>query len=226
MEEYHIHTCIKFRPYRKSDADFIILRSDKPGCWSHVGRKDGGQVINLQPGCLRSGTIAHELLHAIGFRHQQSASDRDDYVTIVWNNIREGTERNFKKYPPSEITDFGVGYDFDSVMHYSRKAFSKNGDDTIVPHDPTVEIGQRVGLSEKDILKANRMYKCDKDGGGGYEKEEKKPYKEASHSNNLFANMGEFFTQMMGVPSSSDIAYEQFEVPSYDDTYSLMRRWY
>ncbi|XP_026684649.1 zinc metalloproteinase nas-14-like [Diaphorina citri] len=89
-----------------------------------------------------------------------------------------GTERNFKKYPPSEITDFGVGYDFDSVMHYSRKAFSKNGDDTIVPHDPTVEIGQRVGLSEKDILKANRMYKCDKDGGGGYEKEEKKPYKE------------------------------------------------
>ncbi|KAL1452014.1 hypothetical protein WDU94_006333 [Cyamophila willieti] len=179
MEEYHIQTCIKFRPHRKSDADFIIFRSNEPGCKSAVGRKRGRQKINLQPDtCLHFGTIAHELLHAIGFFHQQSASDRDDYVSIKWKNITKGMGHNFQKYSPSSITDFGVGYDFDSVMHYSRKAFSKNGEDTIVPHDPTVEIGQRDGLSKKDIIKANRMYKCNKDGGGGYEKEEKKPYEQ------------------------------------------------
>lgn len=235
MEEYHINTCIKFRPYRKSDTEFIILRSDKPGCWSHVGRKDGGQVINLQPGCLRSGTIAHELLHAVGFRHQQSASDRDNYVSIKWENIREGTERNFKKYPASDVTDFGVGYDYDSVMHYSRKAFSKNDKDTIVPRDPNAEIGQRIGLSTKDILKTNRMYKCAKDGGGGYEKEDvKKPYKEASNGGflsnvgGMTSGVGGMVNQIVGtVPSPVELPQIEYDVPSYDESISfLMRRWF
>jgi Astacin (Peptidase family M12A) len=31
------------------------------------------------------------------------------------------------------VSDFGVGYDYNSVMHYSRKAFSKNGEDTLTP---------------------------------------------------------------------------------------------
>jgi hypothetical protein len=36
------------------------------------------------------GTIIHELLHALGFYHQQSATERDDYVRINWNNIEPG----------------------------------------------------------------------------------------------------------------------------------------
>jgi hypothetical protein len=30
------------------------------------------------------------LLHALGFYHQQSATERDDYVTINWQNIEAG----------------------------------------------------------------------------------------------------------------------------------------
>lgn len=41
-------------------------------------------------GCFRNGTIIHEFLHALGFYHQQSATERDDYVTIVWENIQAG----------------------------------------------------------------------------------------------------------------------------------------
>uniref|UniRef100_A0A8D8R9P4 Metalloendopeptidase n=1 Tax=Cacopsylla melanoneura TaxID=428564 RepID=A0A8D8R9P4_9HEMI len=163
MEEYNNKTCIEFRPYQ-SEVDFISIRSDAPGCWSSVGRTGevGGQLLNLQPDkCFTYGTIAHELLHVIGFWHQQSASNRDDYVSIKWENIHEEKKHNFLGYGRNVITDFGVEYDYNSIMHYNRKAFSKNDEDTIVPHDPKAKIGQQHMLSEKDILKINKMYKCD-----------------------------------------------------------------
>ena len=43
-----------------------------------------------------------------------------------------GTESNFNKYEANRITDYGVSYDYGSVMHYSAYAFSKNGLRTIV----------------------------------------------------------------------------------------------
>lgn len=44
-----------------------------------------------------------------------------------------GAERQFKKYSHGQIDSLGVVYDYGSVMHYPRWAFSKNGRDTIVP---------------------------------------------------------------------------------------------
>jgi len=75
----------------------------------------------------------HELLHALGFYHQQSATERDEYVKINWENILDGHAHNFNKYARTHITNFGVEYDYQSVMHYSSRAFSKNGKATIEP---------------------------------------------------------------------------------------------
>lgn len=67
-----------------------MIRGDKDGCWSYVGRKASGQTLNLGEKCVRHGIVVHELLHALGLHHQQSSHDRDDYVTIHWKNIEEG----------------------------------------------------------------------------------------------------------------------------------------
>lgn len=44
-----------------------------------------------------------------------------------------GKEHNFNKYDNRTVTDYGIGYDYKSVMHYSSHAFSSNGEPTITP---------------------------------------------------------------------------------------------
>lgn len=100
-----------------------------------------------------------EMMHAIGFYHQQSASDRDDYIDLYLDNVKDGLEYNFVKYDSKTVTDFGVGYDYQSIMHYSKNAFSKNGKPTMLPKEGNFELGNRNGLTDKDIQKIAAMYK-------------------------------------------------------------------
>ncbi|KAF2884816.1 hypothetical protein ILUMI_21349 [Ignelater luminosus] len=155
-------TCLNIRPRQASDVDFVYITGDDIGCWSNIGRVGGPQILNLQrsEGCIWKGTIAHEFLHAAGFVHQHSATERDDYLEILWNNIIEDQKYNFVKYGYSDITSFGETYDYDSVMHYGRYAFSANERPTILPKDPTANIGQNNALSRKDIIKLHKMYNC------------------------------------------------------------------
>lgn len=59
--------------------------------------------------------------------------NRDDFVTIRWENIEAGKEGQFKKYINSEEILFNTTYDYNSIMHYGAYFFSKNGRPTIVP---------------------------------------------------------------------------------------------
>ncbi|EDS31597.1 metalloproteinase [Culex quinquefasciatus] len=162
FNEYHSKTCVRFKP-RMGEKDYISIESSQSGCWSSVGRIGGKQEVNLQmPGCTtKVGTIVHELMHALGFLHEQNRSERDNWVTIMTQNIQRGTENNFAKASAKTTTAFGVQYDYGSVMHYSTNAFSANGKPTIVAKKNfSGNIGQRDGFSSLDIRKINLMYKC------------------------------------------------------------------
>lgn len=163
FEEYHRSTCIRFIPRRQADKDYITITNGGTGCWSSIGRIGGKQVVNIQsPDCTTLlGTVIHELLHAVGFTHEQNREERDGFVFIRSKNIETGRERNFEKAKAGETSGFGVPYDYGSVMHYSAVAFSKNGQPTIEAKMRTSDVmGQRNGFSQKDIQKINKMYKC------------------------------------------------------------------
>ncbi|XP_021953128.1 zinc metalloproteinase nas-4 [Folsomia candida] len=149
-------TCIRFKP-RYTEYSYVEVNQVN-GCSAHVGRIGGRQYISLANGCNYLGTIVHEMMHTIGFFHEQSRTDRDKYVTINWGNIEPGREGAFRSYDTSYISPFGVAYDYSSIMHYGSKYFSKNGLDTIVPKQAGAIIGNRDTMSNSDIWKINNMY--------------------------------------------------------------------
>ena len=67
----------------------------------------------------QKGTVMHELAHAQGIIHEQSRMDRDNYVTIKFENIISDKEYNFEKHADTK-TD-GFPYDYQSMMHYGDK---------------------------------------------------------------------------------------------------------
>ncbi|KAM6986727.1 high choriolytic enzyme 2 [Aplochiton taeniatus] len=150
-------TCVKFVT-RTHQANFLDIKQ-RYGCWSYLGQIGGRQTLSLQsPGCMWSGVASHELMHALGFVHEQSRSDRDGHVEILWDNILQSQVHNFKKY---ETNNLNTAYDYSSVMHYGKYAFTEDGGPTIIPKpDPYIPIGQRDGPSVLDIHKINVLYDC------------------------------------------------------------------
>uniref|UniRef100_A0A670Z915 Metalloendopeptidase n=1 Tax=Pseudonaja textilis TaxID=8673 RepID=A0A670Z915_PSETE len=158
FEDFAKSTCIQFVPY-SYQRDFISI-VPLSGCFSSAGRIGGLQVVSLAPDCLKRGrgVVLHELMHVLGFWHEHSRADRDKYISISWNEILTGFEINFIKNWNTNMLD---DYDYSSIMHYGRNAFSMTGLPTIIPLSrPSTFLGQRWNLSVSDIAKINKLYKC------------------------------------------------------------------
>ncbi|XP_069034042.1 low choriolytic enzyme-like [Embiotoca jacksoni] len=158
LESFSAVSCIRFRPYQNGDHEWLSIES-RSGCYSFVGRQGGGQTVSLaRQGCLYHGTVQHELLHALGFNHEQTRSDRDNHIAVYWDNIIDDMEYNFYKI---DTLNQGTPYDYNSVMQYERYAFSKNNRPTMVPiPNSSVSFGQATQMSKNDIDRLNRLYKC------------------------------------------------------------------
>ncbi|XP_031560437.1 zinc metalloproteinase nas-15-like [Actinia tenebrosa] len=160
VKEYEKHTCIKIVP-RTSERDYLYIVSEG-GCWSSIGRSGYRQKLSIGRNCERKGIVMHELMHTLGFFHEQSRLDRDDFVTIHWENIDPKRRYNFQKYEHGKADSLGFDYDYESIMHYPMYSFTSNGRATIVPKDPKAKIGQRKKFSEIDIAQLNKFYNCPK----------------------------------------------------------------
>jgi len=124
-------------------------------CWSYVGKIDylakNGQKMDIG-WCHRTpGSIIHETMHALGFVHEHSRNDRDNYIYV---NSRDLV--NCGKYQRNQLETSGTYYDFESIMHYGEGACGislKRG-----YRQYKSKVGQRARLSAQDIRGINDIY--------------------------------------------------------------------
>ncbi|CAI5663612.1 unnamed protein product [Oreochromis niloticus] len=161
LDQFRLKSCIDFKP--RDSEDYYISVKQLNGCWSYIGRVfSNGQELSIGTGCGYIAIVEHEFLHALGFYHEQSRYDRDDYVTINFENILEDYKSNFRIVGSDESTTHGVPYDYLSVMHYGKDYFTNGKGSTIITKDSKFQnlIGQRVEMSANDVQELNLLYKC------------------------------------------------------------------
>ncbi|KAK7501427.1 hypothetical protein BaRGS_00007231 [Batillaria attramentaria] len=161
LQDWERYTCLQFRPATRSDRNKIRFQNGG-GCYSRVGMVGGAQEIGLAGGCRIKRIIIHEVGHALGLHHEQTRPDREGYVSIISRNIAPSTLYNFQRYSWRTIQNYNVDYDYYSIMHYGKTAFSVNGGITIQTTDRRYQdvIGNQGGLSFRDIKTMNLMYPC------------------------------------------------------------------
>ncbi|CAB4060253.1 unnamed protein product [Lepeophtheirus salmonis] len=190
MQHIEASSCIKFVEY-STQTHWVNIFTGGSGCYSNLGfnpfRRRNIVHLAQNDHCMGKGTIAHELLHTLGFAHEHTRPDRDNYLEIDWSVIPVSSRRNWFRagglnedplpgicngnftstlndcYSGYRTDTFGLDYDYGSIMHYNLKAGSAHGETVMrakqsIPMD--VQIGQRRSLSSLDFKKVNAAYPC------------------------------------------------------------------
>lgn len=108
---------------RRKEKDYLVVRYPASGSSSSaLGMRGGAQDVYVEVGY----KSLHELGHTLGLIHEQSRSDRDQYIDVQWQNIVHGESNgNFRIESNSQNL---TKYDPASVMHYPAPATGWQGD--------------------------------------------------------------------------------------------------
>ena len=161
MDWFKQNTNLTFE--HRTDAGGYVYFTAGGGCSSYIGKIGRKQEINVGSGfeywrTCPTGSIMHEIMHAIGFWHEHSRIDRDQYVDIIWENIDDRAHRNFYKIDPNTSMDIGEALDYNSIMMYGSLAFSINKEYTMLKKDGSVLPYNRTAPSARDLEAINMLY--------------------------------------------------------------------
>ncbi len=143
---------------RVSQNDYVafnIIATDSGACSSSVGRVGSRQAILGDPTC-SVGTLVHEMGHAMGLWHVQQDASANAFVDLKLSRMDPGKRSNNM---PIFATRAIGGYDYNSIMHYSRTAFAAFADRvTLETKPPGIDVAGTGTYSPADIDALMRLY--------------------------------------------------------------------
>lgn len=153
-------SCVTFVE-RTTQTNYIKIKRLQ-GCYSYLGMIGGEQEVSLGNGCVYAGTVVHELMHALGYEHEQNRQDRDQYITVNLDNVSPDARDQFTVAAGDY---YGTTYDLLSIMQYGEYAFSFNGQKTIIPKDGShlIEAYDKTDaqiMTASDISAVRQRYQC------------------------------------------------------------------
>ncbi|UZO80845.1 M12 family metallopeptidase [Aquimarina sp. ERC-38] len=160
MNEWSSKTNIRFKE-RTNEATYVTIQETTRTCdgcgFATIGSRGSSGTLNLGKNA-SAALIAHEFGHTLGFLHEQTRPDRDDYVKVLFENIQQGKEGNFRKTNSALRTT--KKFDMKSIMMYHPYAFTnKRGVPTIVDiNTGKAYTGAQRTISPLDIEGTNKVY--------------------------------------------------------------------
>jgi hypothetical protein len=98
-------------------------------------------------------------MHVLGFIHEQNRTDRDHFVEILWDNIKEENKYNFEMLPDSLMKLSGLTvFDFNSLMIYTPTSFAKTNGLITIKAKKNKQILPGSVLSPFDLERLNKFY--------------------------------------------------------------------
>ncbi|CAH2083418.1 unnamed protein product [Euphydryas editha] len=172
MAAIELYTCVVFQEYIPEDS-----LNAKNYIWFGKEGEDmplfgfGGGKQSIKLSSFLNGAPGHtahaivNLLRILGIHMMSNRHDRDNYVSINWDNIEKGKEQYLER-SPEKAWIASIPYDFDSVTHAPANYMCSNcdlGETTVQPLQDhlwqrTISMGHRNALSESDIRTINLLY--------------------------------------------------------------------
>lgn len=171
MNDIQRVSCVKFVERADSDRRPYVHIRGPPRvlnmCGATVGmRNHAGNTLLLSPRCFSTrGFLLHQLMHVLGFYHEHTRTDRDNYIDVERRNIVPPVaQKNFLSYTDPQQNGLGFAYDYDSIMHYPLNAYTESASLNSIYTNRAltsgVVVGQRQHLSTTDVAKINKLYNC------------------------------------------------------------------
>ncbi|XP_055333965.1 zinc metalloproteinase nas-14-like isoform X2 [Paramacrobiotus metropolitanus] len=167
FNKFHAKTCLRFVARKHEEQDYVHIQL---GSWKTLlpvlGRRGGRQTITFTEKDFDSSrirVILRDLMRTVGFYYEMQRPDRDLFVSVNKSNIAVKYWSLFSMPDQWRINLLDEGYDFNSVMQFEPAEYtsiSVNASAAFSTVSRLDVVGQENGLSETDIRRINKAYKC------------------------------------------------------------------
>uniref|UniRef100_A0A0K0FAT1 Metalloendopeptidase n=1 Tax=Strongyloides venezuelensis TaxID=75913 RepID=A0A0K0FAT1_STRVS len=161
---YTANTCLTWQLVNVAGANTDIAFVPGPNCSTEIGLNPNVVPHNIFVAqyCSQNGNMQREIAHALGLFNEDIRPDRDNFVTVLYQNVIPNYFSDFTKNTIAVVGPNAQRYDYGSLMHSNVFFRTKNGRRTLLLTYPKFleTTGQRVSLSFNDLKLINTEF-CD-----------------------------------------------------------------